>query len=140
MLWHGWLQTSTYSILVKAFQFLWVVFHHALILCYICNWLEFYHIRPIHDLPSHLQVCFLFSRFSHESHKNVSKQILGYIKDTTNFGFQYTLGASQLVGFTDFDWVGLVDDQTSHLTLSITLDFLLLPSLTRSNQWLHYIM
>ena len=79
-------------------------------------------------------MCLLFSQFSHESHEKVGKQSLRYIKDTSNFGFQYTLGASHLVGFTDFDWVSLVDDRTSHLALSITLDFLLFPSLTRSNQ------
>ena len=50
-------------------------------------------------------------------------QILRYIKDTTNFGFQYTLGASQLVGFTGSDWVGSVDDQTSTSSFVYRLGF-----------------
>ena len=81
------------------------------------------YIRTIHDLPSPLQSCHLFSQFSHESHQRVGKQILRYIKDTTNFGFQYTLGASQLVGFTGSNWVGSVDDQTSTSSFVYHLGF-----------------
>jgi hypothetical protein len=64
-------------------------------------------------------ICFavgLVSRFSqdpHESHWKAAKHILRYIQGTTNFGIQYSSGASQLVGFTDFDWAGSVDDRKS---------------------------
>ena len=36
-----------------------------------------------------------------------------YIKGTTKFGIQYTLGASQLVGFTNSDWASFIDYQKS---------------------------
>ena len=38
---------------------------------------------------------------------------MSYIKGTINFGIQYTLGASQLVGFTNSNWANLVDDRMS---------------------------
>jgi hypothetical protein len=52
-------------------------------------------------------------KMSHESHWKASKCILRYIQGTTNFGIQYSSGASHLVGFTDIDWVGSVDDRKS---------------------------
>jgi hypothetical protein len=56
----------------------------------------------------------LVSRFSqdpHESHWKATKRILRYIQGTTNFGIQYSSGASQLVGFIDSDWAGSVGDR-----------------------------
>jgi hypothetical protein len=58
----------------------------------------------------------LVSRFSqdhHESHWKVAKHNLRYIQGTANFGIQYSYGASKLVGYTDFDWVGSVDARKS---------------------------
>ena len=52
-----------------------------------------------------------FSQEPHESHWKAAKRILRYIQGTTHFGIHYTLGASQIVGFTDSDWVGDVNDQ-----------------------------
>lgn len=68
---------------------------------------------------SHLDISFvvgLVSRFSqepHESHWKAAKCILRYIQGTTHFGIHYTLGESQLVGFTDSDWAGDVNDRKS---------------------------
>ena len=55
----------------------------------------------------------LVSRFSHdphESHWQASKRILRYIKRTTCYGIHYTSGDPHIVGFTDSDWVGDIDD------------------------------
>ena len=58
----------------------------------------------------------LVSRFSqdpHQSHSKPAKHILRYIEGIARFGIQYTVGTSELVGFTNFDWFRLVDDKKS---------------------------
>jgi hypothetical protein len=94
------------------------------------------HTHP--DISFAVGIVSRFSQDPHESHWKVTKHILRYIQGTTNFGIQYTSGASQLVGFTNSDWVGSVDDRKSTLALSISLAPLLLLGLARSNQQLHY--
>ena len=66
------------------------------------------HTRP--DISFAIGLVSWFSQDPHESHWKATKRILRYIQGTTNFGIQYSSGASQLVGFTDSDWAGLVDD------------------------------
>lgn len=58
----------------------------------------------------------------HELHWKVSKRILRYVKETTSYGIYYTFGYTlDLVGYTDFDWVGDAKDHksTSGYVLSI---------------------
>ena len=66
-----------------------------------------------HTQPGIPFVVGLVSRFSqdpHESHWKEAKCTLRYIHGTTRFDIQYTTSNFELVGFTDSDWVGLVDD------------------------------
>ncbi|KAH9307136.1 hypothetical protein KI387_043808, partial [Taxus chinensis] len=42
-----------------------------------------------------------------------TKMILRYLHDTSHFGLHYTRGSTQLVGYTDSDWVGSIDDRRS---------------------------
>jgi hypothetical protein len=69
------------------------------------------HTRP--DISFAVGLVSRFSQDPHESHWKAAKRILRYIQGTTNFGIQYSSGASQLVGFTDSDWAGSVDDRKS---------------------------
>ena len=58
----------------------------------------------------------------HESHWNVAKIILRYIRGTVQFGIHYSIGATPLlVGFIDFDWNGDHDDQKSTVGSVFTL-------------------
>ena len=69
-----------------------------------------------HSRPNISFAVGLVSRFSqdpHESHWKATKHILRYIKGTVKFGIQYTAGTFELVGLTDSDWVGSVDDRKS---------------------------
>ncbi|KAH9327215.1 hypothetical protein KI387_007393 [Taxus chinensis] len=42
-----------------------------------------------------------------------TKMILRYLQGTSHFGLHYTRGSTQLVGYTDSDWVGSIDDRCS---------------------------
>jgi len=59
----------------------------------------------------------LISRFMErpkEAHWKAAKRILRYVKGTKRFGILYTFSeSSDLVGYTDSDWDGSVDDQKS---------------------------
>eukprot|EP00253_Pinus_taeda_P018881 PITA_18881 len=59
----------------------------------------------------------LISRFMErpkETHWQATKRILRYVKGTKRFGILYTSSeSSDLVGYTDSDWAGSVDDQKS---------------------------
>lgn len=69
------------------------------------------HTRP--DIAFAVGLVSRFSQDPHESHWRDEKRILRYIKGTVRFGVQYTAGTSKLVGFTDSDWVGSVDNRKS---------------------------
>ena len=50
----------------------------------------------------------------HELHWKVAKRILRYIKGTHTYGIQYSSnGNADLVGYTDSDWAGDLDDRRS---------------------------
>jgi hypothetical protein len=53
-----------------------------------------------------------YMQTTHEIHWKAAKMILLYIRGIIQFGIHYnSRGASLLVGFIDFDWVGEPDDQ-----------------------------
>ena len=59
----------------------------------------------------------LLSRFMHcasEIHFQAAKRIVRYIKGTTNYGIRYTYCQNfKLLGYSDSDWAGSVDDMRS---------------------------
>ena len=59
----------------------------------------------------------LISRFMEkpkDAHWQAAKIILRYVKGTKRFGILYTASeCSDLVGYTDSDWAGSVDDRNS---------------------------
>ena len=67
--------------------------------------------------PDIMHVVSLISRFMEkpkEAHCQAAKRILRYVKGTKRFGILYTTSEnSELVGYTDSDWAGNVDDQKS---------------------------
>ena len=64
-----------------------------------------------------MHVVSLISRFMEnpkEAHWQAAKRILRYVKGTKRFGILYTASEnSELVGYTDSDWAGSVDDRKS---------------------------
>ena len=69
------------------------------------------HTRP--DLSFVVGLVSRFSQDPHESHWQATKHILCYIQGTLMYGIHYTSGIRHVVGYTDLDWVGDVDDQKS---------------------------
>ena len=69
------------------------------------------HTRP--DISFTVGLVSRFSHDPHESHWQASKRILRYIRGTTCYGIHYTLGDPHIVGYTDSDWAGDVDDRKS---------------------------
>ena len=67
--------------------------------------------------PDSMHVVSLISRFMEkpkEAHWQAAKRILRYVKGTKRFGILYIASEnSELVGYTDSDWAGSVDDRKS---------------------------
>eukprot|EP00253_Pinus_taeda_P030125 PITA_30125 len=67
--------------------------------------------------PDIMHVVSLISRFMErpkEAHWQAAKRILRYVKGTKRFGILYiTLECSDLIGYTDSNWAGSVDDRKS---------------------------
>lgn len=67
--------------------------------------------------PDIMYAVSLISRFMqdpHESHWRVAKRILRYVSGTHNFGIHYSPTKQfELVGYTNSDWAGSVDDRKS---------------------------
>eukprot|EP00253_Pinus_taeda_P008551 PITA_08551 len=67
--------------------------------------------------PDIMHAVSLISRFMEgpkEAHWQEAKRILRYVKGTKMFGILYTtLECSDLIGYTDSDWAGSVDDRKS---------------------------
>eukprot|EP00253_Pinus_taeda_P022001 PITA_22001 len=67
--------------------------------------------------PDIMHAVSLISRFMErpkEAHWHATKRILRYVKGTKRFGILYTVSErSDLIGYTDSDWAGSVNDQKS---------------------------
>ena len=67
--------------------------------------------------PDIMYAVSLISRFMEkpkETHWQAAKRILRYVKGTKRYGIFYTISeCSDLVGYTDSDWAGSVDDRKS---------------------------
>ena len=67
--------------------------------------------------PDIVQAVSLLSKFMHcasEEHMQDAKRILIHVKGTIDYGLKYAKTYQfQLVGFSDSDWVGSVDDMKS---------------------------
>eukprot|EP00253_Pinus_taeda_P035879 PITA_35879 len=78
------------------------------------------HTRP--DLSFVVGLVAWFMQTPHESHWKAAKQILRYVCSTVQFGIHYSAEASPLlVGFTDSDWAGDLDDRKSTVGYVFTL-------------------
>eukprot|EP00253_Pinus_taeda_P002708 PITA_02708 len=68
-------------------------------------------------MPDIMSAISLISRFMErpkEAHWQAAKRIMRYVKGTKRFGILYTVSeCSDLVGYTDSDWAGTVDDRKS---------------------------
>ena len=70
------------------------------------------HTRP--DLSFAVGLVAWFMQNPRESHWKAAKRILRYVRGTVQFGIHYSVEAAPLlVGFTDSDWVGDLEDQKS---------------------------
>eukprot|EP00253_Pinus_taeda_P002382 PITA_02382 len=65
-----------------------------------------------------------FMQNPHESHWKATKSILHYVRGIVQFRIHYSAKASPLlVGFTNYDWVGDLDDRKSTAGYVFTLGF-----------------
>ena len=68
--------------------------------------------RP--DISYSVGVCARYQANSKESHMTALKRIIKYVKTTAEFGVWYSKDTNDvLVGYSDADWVGNVDDRKS---------------------------
>ena len=67
--------------------------------------------------PDILNVVSILSRFMHcasEMHIKAAKRVMRYVKGTYDFGIKFTRSREfKLVGFSDSDWGGSIDDMKS---------------------------
>eukprot|EP00253_Pinus_taeda_P017662 PITA_17662 len=66
------------------------------------------------DIMHTVSLISIFMERPKEAHQQAAKRILRYVKGTKRFGILYTASeCSYLIGYTDSDWVGSVDDRKS---------------------------
>ena len=71
------------------------------------------HIRPNISLAAGMAARFLTN--ARENHMMEIKRIMRYLKGTKDYGLWYKIGGNlDLKVFTDFDWVGSLDDKKKH--------------------------
>jgi hypothetical protein len=97
------------------------------------------HTHP--DLSFVVGIVARYMQTPHESHWKSSKRILRYVFGTVQFKIHYTSwGTPLLVGFTNSDWVGDLDDRSSLLRVmfsALVRDLSLGP--VRKNRLLHFL-
>ena len=70
--------------------------------------------RP--DIAFNVGVCARYQANPKESHLTTVKRIIRYVNGTSNYGLRYSKDSNAcLVGYSDADWVGSVDDRKSTL-------------------------
>ncbi|XP_065623228.1 secreted RxLR effector protein 161-like [Quercus suber] len=68
--------------------------------------------RP--DIAFSVGVCARFQAAPKESHLTAVKQIIRYVNGTSDYGIWYTKDSNEcLVGYSDADWAGCIDDRKS---------------------------
>jgi hypothetical protein len=78
----------------------------------VCSLFYLIHTGP--DLSFFVSLVAQYMQTPHESHFKAAKRILRYVHGTVKFGIHYSSGGIPLlVGFTNSDWVGDLDDQKS---------------------------
>ena len=76
--------------------------------------LYFAHSRP--DLSYAIGAVSRYMQEPHELHWKAFKRIIWYVKETTSYGIHYESRCTlDLVGYTDFDWLGDAKDRKSTL-------------------------
>jgi hypothetical protein len=66
------------------------------------------------DLSFDVGLVSMYMKTPHDSHWKATKRILRYVRGTFQFEIHYSSGGTPLlVGFTDSDWVGDLDDRKS---------------------------
>ncbi|KAL0548995.1 hypothetical protein IC582_013474 [Cucumis melo] len=75
--------------------------------------------------PDILNAVSILSRFMYcasELHLKAAKRVIRYVKGTSDFGVKFTRGKEfKLIGFSDSDWGGSIDDMRSTLGYCFTL-------------------
>ncbi|KAA0039316.1 retrovirus-related Pol polyprotein from transposon TNT 1-94 [Cucumis melo var. makuwa] len=88
------------------------------------NWLHDMYLTA--TKPNILNVVSILSRFMHcasELHLKTAKRVIRYVKGTSDFGVKFTRGKEyfKLIGFSNNDWGGSVDDMRSTSGYCFTL-------------------
>ena len=79
------------------------------------------------NISYNVGVCARYQENPKESHMIALKRIIKYFKTTTDFGVWYSKDTNDvLVGYSDADWVGNVDDRKS--TLGFVFMWVIIPS------------
>ena len=66
------------------------------------------------DIAFNVGVCARYQANPKESHLTAVKRIIRYVNGTSNYGLWYSKDSNAcLVGYSDADWVGSVDDWKS---------------------------
>lgn len=58
-------------------------------------------------------VCARYQAAPKESHLKVAKRIIRYVHGTTKFGLWYPFDTSKILGYSNTDWVGDMEDRKS---------------------------
>ncbi|KAL0537524.1 hypothetical protein IC582_026502 [Cucumis melo] len=78
--------------------------------------------RP--DILNFVSILSCFMHCASELHRKAAKRVIRYVKGTSDFGVKFTRGKEfKLIGFSDSDWGGSIDDMRSTLGYCFTLGY-----------------